>query len=84
MRDLTQGSITRHLLGMAAFNTLVYLGLASTTAVNGLLLQSVMPLLIILFAFAAFGERVRENLQARLGRHMALVELIGMNRGCCA
>jgi 3-isopropylmalate dehydrogenase len=33
---------------------------------------------------AAFGERVRENLQARLGRHTALVELIGMNRGCCA
>ena len=33
---------------------------------------------------AAFGERVRENLEARLSKRSALVELIAMNRGCCA
>lgn len=33
---------------------------------------------------AEFGSRVRENLGARLGRRAALVQLIAMNRGCCA
>ena len=43
--------------GVAAFNTLIYLGLRSTTAINALLLQSVMPLVIVLCSFALFGER---------------------------
>lgn len=34
-------------LGVTAFNTLVYVGLQDTTAINGLLLQSTMPLMII-------------------------------------
>jgi 3-isopropylmalate dehydrogenase len=33
---------------------------------------------------AEFGERVRDNLSARLIKRTALVELIAMNRGCCA
>ena len=33
---------------------------------------------------AAFGEQVRENLEARLVARTAMVELIAMNRGCCA
>jgi len=33
---------------------------------------------------AAFGEQVRQNLSARLDQRRALVELIAMNRGCCA
>ena len=41
-------------LGIAVFNTLVYFGLQSTTAVNGLLLQSAMPLIILLFSFLLF------------------------------
>lgn len=44
-------------LGIAMFNSLVYLGLQSTSSINGLLLQSAMPLLILLVAFALFGER---------------------------
>jgi drug/metabolite transporter (DMT)-like permease len=43
--------------GIAAFNTLVYIGLQYTTAVNGLLLQSVMPVVILLWAFALHRER---------------------------
>ena len=35
------------ILGVANFNTFVYLGLQHTTASNGVLLQSVMPLMII-------------------------------------
>lgn len=44
-------------LGVAIFNTLVYRGLQTTTAVNGLLLQSVGPVLIVLAAFLMFRQR---------------------------
>jgi drug/metabolite transporter (DMT)-like permease len=43
--------------GIATFNTMSYIGLASTTALNVLLLQSAMPLIIIVWAFALFRER---------------------------
>jgi drug/metabolite transporter (DMT)-like permease len=43
--------------GVASYNTMSYIGLASTTALNVLLLQSAGPLIIILWAFALFGER---------------------------
>jgi drug/metabolite transporter (DMT)-like permease len=43
--------------GIAGFNTMVYIGLQHTTAVNALLLQSVMPVVILLWAFALYGER---------------------------
>lgn len=45
-------------LGIALFNTLVYIGLRTTTATNGVLLQSAMPLIILLFSFLIFRERV--------------------------
>jgi drug/metabolite transporter (DMT)-like permease len=43
--------------GFSSFNTMVYIGLQDTTAVNALLLQSVMPVVILLWAFALHGER---------------------------
>lgn len=45
-------------LGVAAFNTLVYLGLQYTVALNALLLQSTMPVLIMLMSFLLFRETV--------------------------
>ncbi|MGH7152986.1 MAG: DMT family transporter, partial [Acetobacteraceae bacterium] len=45
--------------GIASFNTLSYIALNHTTALNVLLLQSAMPLIILLWAFALFGERPR-------------------------
>lgn len=45
-------------LGVASFNTLVYLGLGRTTAINGLLIQSFMPLAIIAASLVLFGERI--------------------------
>ncbi len=42
--------------GVAIFNTFVYRGLHTTTAVNGLILQSVCPVLIIVVAFLAHRE----------------------------
>jgi drug/metabolite transporter (DMT)-like permease len=45
-------------LGIAAFNTLVYSGLQYTEAINAFLLQSLMPVLIVLLSFLIFHERV--------------------------
>lgn len=36
------------------------------------------------FGCSAFGDRVREILRKRLVKHTALLQLIQMNRGCCA
>src|SRR3546814_5449634 len=44
-------------VGIAAFNTLVYIGLGATTAINAFLLQSALPVVIILFSYLLFGER---------------------------
>jgi drug/metabolite transporter (DMT)-like permease len=43
--------------GVGAYNTLTYIGLRSTTAINASLLQSAMPLLILLCTFVLFRER---------------------------
>ena len=43
--------------GIASYNTLSYIGLTGTTALNVLLLQSAGPLIIIVWAFALFGDR---------------------------
>lgn len=42
--------------GVAAFNTLVYVGLQTTTALNAFLLQALMPVLIVLLGVVAFRE----------------------------
>lgn len=44
-------------LGIACFNTFVYLGLRETTSINALLMQSMMPLLILMVCFLLYGER---------------------------
>ncbi len=45
-------------LGIAAFNTLAYTGLQYTMALNAFLMQSMMPVLIVLMSFLIFRERV--------------------------
>ncbi len=45
------------LLGIAGFNTLVYIGLRDTTAVNALLMQSAIPMVTLLFSFLLLGQR---------------------------
>jgi drug/metabolite transporter (DMT)-like permease len=44
--------------GFAVYNTLAYYGLQYTTAINGLLLQSVSPLFVAMWTFALFGDRL--------------------------
>lgn len=46
-------------LGIGTFNTLLYTGLQTTTAVNGLLLQSLQPALILTLGALVFAENVR-------------------------
>jgi drug/metabolite transporter (DMT)-like permease len=43
--------------GIATYNTMSYIGLTDTTALNALLLQSAGPLVIIVWALVLFGER---------------------------
>jgi len=45
------------LLGIAGFNTLIYIGLRETTAVNALLMQSAIPMVTLLFSFLLLGQR---------------------------
>ncbi|MDX5364010.1 MAG: DMT family transporter [Pseudazoarcus pumilus] len=46
------------LLGVGGFNTLVYIGLHSTTATNAAILNSVIPIMTIALAFALLGRRL--------------------------
>lgn len=45
-------------VGIAAFNTLAYSGLQYTEALNAFLIQSLMPVMIVLLSFVIFRERV--------------------------
>jgi drug/metabolite transporter (DMT)-like permease len=47
------------LLGVSGFNTLVYLGLQSTSATNGVLIQSTLPVQILLLNWALFRTPFR-------------------------
>ena len=46
------------LTGFSVYNTLAYYGLQYTTAINGLLLQSIAPLFVALWSFALFRDRL--------------------------
>ncbi|WP_448190261.1 DMT family transporter [Azospirillum sp. sgz301742] len=45
-------------LGIAVFNTFAYIGLASTTALNGVMIQSAMPVMIVGMSFLFFRDTV--------------------------
>ena len=45
------------IVGIGAFNTLLYTGLQDTTALNALLVQSAQPALILLIGAAIMGDR---------------------------
>lgn len=46
-------------LGIGMFNTFQYIALNSTTALNAVMLQSSMPVMIVLMSFLLFRDRVR-------------------------
>jgi drug/metabolite transporter (DMT)-like permease len=45
-------------LGISCFNTLLYTAVHTTTAINGALIQSTMPAIIILFSLVIYRERI--------------------------
>jgi drug/metabolite transporter (DMT)-like permease len=47
------------LLGTGFYNALAYTGLQQTSAINGVLLNAFIPLLIVVIAWAGFGRHVR-------------------------
>lgn len=61
------------LIGVGAFNALLYSGLQYTTATNGVLIQALVPPLILLLAFLLFRERTS---LIRIGA--ALVSAVGV------
>lgn len=60
--------------GITCFNSLVYLGLQTTTATNGVLLQSVNPILIIMLAHLFLQEKT--SLPQWLGVILSLVGVL--------
>jgi drug/metabolite transporter (DMT)-like permease len=67
---MTMLSIT----GISAYNTMAYYGLQYTEAINGLLLQSTIPLFIALWSFALFGDRL--TLAQAVGVAMSLTGVV--------
>lgn len=57
--------------GIATFNTLLYWSLARTTATNATLMQSSAPLLIALWSFVLYGDRL--SVRQIVGIAMSLV-----------
>ncbi len=47
------------LFGVTAYNTLVYLAFHHTTAINGVMINSTVPLHVLLFAWLIYGRRPR-------------------------
>lgn len=45
-------------LGITAFNTMIYLGLQTTSALNSLLLQSFQPIVVVLLSYFFLKERL--------------------------
>jgi drug/metabolite transporter (DMT)-like permease len=62
--------------GVAAFNTMVYMGLRTTTALNAVLLQSATPLFILLWAVVLFGIRPAVHEAAGIAVSMVGVAVI--------
>ena len=62
--------------GVAAFNTMVYTGLRTTTALNAVLLQSATPLFILLWAAVLFAVRPALHEAAGIAVSMAGVAVI--------
>lgn len=61
------------ILGTACYNALCYIGLASTTVINGLLLNSFIPIVIVLISWVFLGKRL-----ARLEAVGVIVSLVGV------
>ncbi len=62
--------------GIATYNTMSYIGLQYTTALNALLLQSTMPVIVLLWDFGLFGAR--PSLWQMLGVALSLAGVLAI------
>ncbi|MCA9921783.1 MAG: DMT family transporter [Anaerolineales bacterium] len=46
------------ILGISSFNTLLYIGVQTTTAINAAMMQTVMPAMIVVFSLLLFREHI--------------------------
>jgi drug/metabolite transporter (DMT)-like permease len=60
--------------GFSVYNTMAYYGLQYTTAINGLLLQSVAPLFVAMWSFALFADRL--TLRQAFGICVSLIGVV--------
>lgn len=69
---LTHGKyiIIQGVLGVAGFNILVYLAIQTTTAINAVLVNSCTPIIIVLFSWAMYNDRL--SLRQYLGVAISL------------
>ncbi len=65
--------LVQSLLGVTGFNTLLYQAMQYTTAINAVLVNSCIPVLIVLFSWLLYGETMR--IRQCLG---VLVSLLGV------
>jgi drug/metabolite transporter (DMT)-like permease len=63
-------------LGASAFNSMVYLGLQYTAAVNGVLFNSITPIMIVLMSWIVLGERISSR--QSLGVALSLAGVIAI------
>jgi len=50
--------IVQGILGVAGFNSLIYMALQTTTAINAVLINSCIPVFIVLFSWGIYRERI--------------------------
>lgn len=63
-------------LGVGCYNTFLYAALQTTTATNGVLINSMTPLLIVLIGRALFGDRMTHRQQ--VGIMLSLAGVVGI------
>jgi drug/metabolite transporter (DMT)-like permease len=64
------------LTGVTLYNTMAYIGLGYTQALNALLLQSTGPILIAIWCFAIYGERLTGRQMAGIAASLLGVVII--------
>lgn len=62
------------LLGVAGFNSLIYLAMQTTTAINAVLVNSCIPLLIVIICWILYRERLR--LRQAIGVSLSLAGVL--------
>ncbi|MDO4427264.1 MAG: DMT family transporter [Moraxella sp.] len=75
-RQYWQRILATGVVGVTAFNALIYKGLHDTTTTNALLLNSCIPILIILFGFVFYRQKI--NTKQSLGLMISMLGVLAI------